>query len=51
MLRRNRELADAREELARLAVTEERLRFARDLHDIVGHSLLQSASSPSWLVG
>jgi two-component system sensor histidine kinase DesK len=39
VLRRNRELADAREELARLAVSEERLRFARDLHDIVGHSL------------
>ena len=38
VVRRNRELADAREELARLAVTEERLRFARDLHDIVGHS-------------
>ena len=51
VLRRNRELADAREELARLAVTEERLRFARDLHDIVGTAFLQSASSPSWLVG
>jgi two-component system sensor histidine kinase DesK len=33
------ELHDAREELARLAVTEERLRFARDLHDLLGHSL------------
>jgi two-component system sensor histidine kinase DesK len=39
VLRRNRELADAREELARLAVSEERLRFARDLHDIIGHTL------------
>jgi two-component system sensor histidine kinase DesK len=39
VLRRNRELADAREELARLAVSKERLRFARDLHDIIGHSL------------
>lgn len=34
-----RELAAAREELARLAVTEERLRFSRDLHDLLGHSL------------
>jgi two-component system sensor histidine kinase DesK len=35
----NRELATAREEIARLAVAEERLRFARDLHDLLGHSL------------
>jgi two-component system, NarL family, sensor histidine kinase DesK len=34
-----RELVAAREEIARLAVTEERLRFARDLHDILGQSL------------
>ena len=34
-----RELGAAREEIARLAVTEERLRFARDLHDLLGHSL------------
>lgn len=33
------ELRTAREELARLAVAEERLRFARDLHDLLGHSL------------
>jgi two-component system sensor histidine kinase DesK len=33
------ELRSAREELARLAVDEERLRFARDLHDLLGHSL------------
>ena len=33
------ELRQAREELARLAVAEERLRFARDLHDLLGHSL------------
>ncbi|HEX6709046.1 MAG TPA: sensor histidine kinase [Rubrobacter sp.] len=33
------ELGSAREELARLAVNEERLRFARDLHDLLGHSL------------
>jgi len=36
---KNLQLRRAREELARLAVTEERLRFARDLHDLLGHSL------------
>jgi two-component system sensor histidine kinase DesK len=36
---RNRELVIAREENARLAVAGERDRFARDLHDILGHSL------------
>ena len=35
----NRELRAAREELVQLAVSEERLRFARDLHDLLGHSL------------
>jgi two-component system sensor histidine kinase DesK len=35
----NAELAEAREERARHAVAEERLRFARDLHDLLGHSL------------
>ena len=35
----NVELRQAREEIARLAVSEERLRFARDLHDLLGHSL------------
>lgn len=34
-----RELEEARREIARLAVSEERLRFARDLHDLLGHSL------------
>lgn len=33
------ELLAAREEIARLAVSEERLRFARDLHDLLGQSL------------
>ena len=37
--RTNRELEATREELARLAVSEERLRFARDLNDLLGHSL------------
>jgi two-component system sensor histidine kinase DesK len=35
----NAELVEARDELARSAVAEERLRFARDLHDLLGHSL------------
>jgi two-component system sensor histidine kinase DesK len=39
LIRRNAELAIAREDLARLAVEEERARFARDLHDLLGHSL------------
>jgi two-component system sensor histidine kinase DesK len=33
------ELHAAREELARQAVVEERLRLARDLHDLLGHTL------------
>jgi two-component system sensor histidine kinase DesK len=37
--RANRELRATRKELARLAVSEERLRIARDLHDLLGHSL------------
>ncbi len=36
---RNEELSEARGELARMAVTQERERFARDLHDLLGHSL------------
>jgi two-component system sensor histidine kinase DesK len=38
-LRRSQQLTVARGDLARLAVQEERNRFARDLHDILGHSL------------
>lgn len=34
-----RELHQARQELAHQVVTEERLRMARDLHDLLGHTL------------
>lgn len=39
VIKRNADLLVAREENARLAVSQERNRFARDLHDILGHSL------------
>jgi two-component system sensor histidine kinase DesK len=39
LVRGNSELREAREELARMAVTAERERLARDLHDVLGHSL------------
>ncbi|MBX6748223.1 MAG: sensor histidine kinase [Micromonosporaceae bacterium] len=39
IIARNRQLAEAHQEIARLAAEEERLRLARDLHDILGHSL------------
>lgn len=38
-IERSRQLSVANDEIARLAVSEERLRFSRDLHDILGHSL------------
>ncbi|MEI2778864.1 MAG: histidine kinase [Tetrasphaera sp.] len=37
--RRSRDLSEVRQENARLAVEEERNRLARDIHDILGHSL------------
>jgi two-component system, NarL family, sensor histidine kinase DesK len=39
LLRANRALREAQEELAHLAVVEERERVARDIHDVLGHSL------------
>ncbi|HEY6793689.1 MAG TPA: sensor histidine kinase [Kineosporiaceae bacterium] len=38
-IERNAQLARAQERLAELAVADERARFARDLHDVLGHSL------------
>ena len=39
VIRTNQALADARSEVARLAAENERTRIARDLHDLLGHSL------------
>jgi two-component system sensor histidine kinase DesK len=39
VLRSNAALAEARSEVARLATENERARIARDLHDLLGHSL------------
>ena len=39
MMKRNIDLIRAHEENAELLVENERTRFARDLHDILGHSL------------
>jgi two-component system sensor histidine kinase DesK len=39
IVRSNQALAEARAEIARLAAENERIRIARDLHDLLGHSL------------
>jgi two-component system, NarL family, sensor histidine kinase DesK len=39
LARGNQALAEARAELARLSAENERIRIARDLHDLLGHSL------------
>jgi len=39
LLRRTVELREAQQEVSRLAAERERMRIARDLHDLLGHSL------------
>jgi two-component system sensor histidine kinase DesK len=39
VIQRNAELVAARNEITRLALADQRNQFARDLHDILGHSL------------
>jgi len=39
LIRANHELAAAREQVATMAAERERLRIARDLHDLLGHTL------------
>jgi two-component system sensor histidine kinase DesK len=39
LLATNQSLTRARDEIARLAINEERLRFARDVHDLLGQNL------------
>ncbi|MFI5910204.1 sensor histidine kinase [Dactylosporangium sp. NPDC051541] len=39
VVQRNAQLAEAREEITRLAIAAERNRFGRDMHDLLGHSL------------
>ena len=39
VIQRNAELVAARNEITRLALADQRNRFGRDLHDILGHSL------------
>src|SRR5207244_2606447 len=43
LLRRTQELRIAQGEVSRLAAERERLRIARDLHDLLGHSLTAAA--------
>jgi len=47
LARSNQELVRARHELAALAVAQERARVARDLHDVLGHSLTSLAVKAS----
>jgi two-component system sensor histidine kinase DesK len=39
VIQRNAQLTEARNEITRLALADQRNQFARDLHDILGHSL------------
>ncbi len=51
LVRTTIELREARATVAQLAANEERLRLARDLHDLLGHSLSLITLNANWPAG
>jgi len=49
VIQRNAQLVEARNEITRLALADQRNQFGRDLHDILGHSLTVVAVKAGYL--